>query len=200
MLGRRFMRTAVVAGAVAMALAALPTPGRADIHTQGVGVATAGAAVAEPGLSETAQVQTMSLDFDAAGAAYFVPMVSPLTEWDCRHDEATEGDRLPDERDGFVLTSLEQGETTSVGAGMLRGRCVGRSTTTPGDEIVIACPSYLFVAYARVGSVIQAAGTCMYTWTWQYTVGDFTMTAKIEPTSPDNTTFTLSAVAFRFRS
>lgn len=199
MLGGRGTRAAVAVAALGL-LAGSMSPASADIHTQGAGVATAGSATASPGLRETAQVQSMTLDFDALGSSYFVPMASPITKWDCRHDEATEGDRLPDERDGFTLTSLEQGETTSVGAGFLRGRCLGRSELNPADEMVIACPSYLFVAYVRVGSVIQAAGTCMYTWTWQYTVGDFTMTAVIEPTSEDNTTFTVNAVAFRFRS
>ena len=174
-------------------------PAQADVHVQGVGVTDTGAATASPGLSDTPQPQTMRLDFDAEGTAIFAPAVLPYVEWDCRHDEATEGDRDPADRDGFTLTSTE-GETTGSGQGKLTGRCLGRSTLVTSEQLLITCPGFLLeMTYVRVGSVLQAAGSCLYS-NYQVVVGDFTLTATLEPASDDGTAFAITELMFRFRA
>jgi hypothetical protein len=181
-------------------LMGLPGPAQAEFHTMAFGIGTTGSSEAQPGLSDTPQAQSMNLEFDAIGFGYFVPEVALTIAWDCRHDELTEGDRPVDQRDGFRLTSADGGETTAAGTGTMVGRCTGTTPELPGTVMVISCPIVIGMTYVRVGTIIQGAGLCLVSWGPQFPVGDVTITAVLQPTSEDNTTFSITAVAFRWRA
>lgn len=191
---------AIRASAVALALALLvgsAAPSHADFHIQGVGVATDGRATAAPPLSDAQEHHTMSLQFDAVGATYFVLRTSTSIAWDCSTDAAEDG-LPPDQRHGFTLTSTDLGDSSRVGKGTAVGRCTGTTAEYPDDLIEITCSQYV-VDYVRVGPVIVMDGYCLVSWSWMTTWGFVVLTTALRPTSPDSTSFGVAGAAFHYR-